>query len=180
MNVTLMLLIREVQSKCVSLIKMNYIWKVQNKIHFAVHEQTAAEVIFTRADAEKEFMGLMTFSGSQPHLKCWYRKKLFKRKTTTGIRANCFGLSGFCGKTSRTWRNNDNEWLDCAFRPYFKYERWKITVNGWKYKLRQSHWKDHQPIQKVSTKNTKQSRKKLSGKFESDRTKNKKIGCIRP
>lgn len=43
--------------------------KVQNKIHFAVHEQTAAEVIFSRADAEKEFMGLMTFSGSEPHLK---------------------------------------------------------------------------------------------------------------
>jgi hypothetical protein len=43
--------------------------KVQNKIHFAVHGQTAAEVIFSRAAAEKEFMGLMTFSGSQPHLK---------------------------------------------------------------------------------------------------------------
>jgi hypothetical protein len=43
--------------------------KVQNKIHFAVHGQTAAEVIFSRADAEKEFMGLMTFSGSEPHLK---------------------------------------------------------------------------------------------------------------
>lgn len=43
--------------------------KVQNKIHFAVHEQTAAEVIFNRADAEKEFMGLMTFPGSRPHLK---------------------------------------------------------------------------------------------------------------
>lgn len=42
--------------------------KVQNKIHFAVHGQTAAEVIFSRADAEKEFMGLMTFSGSEPHL----------------------------------------------------------------------------------------------------------------
>ena len=43
--------------------------KVQNKIHFAVHGQTAAEVIYTRADAEKEFMGLMTFSGNHPHLK---------------------------------------------------------------------------------------------------------------
>lgn len=43
--------------------------KVQNKIHFAVHGQTAAEVIFTRADAEKEFMGLMTFPGSRPYLK---------------------------------------------------------------------------------------------------------------
>jgi len=43
--------------------------RVQNKIHYAVHGQTAAEVIFTRADAEKEFMGLTTFSGSRPYLK---------------------------------------------------------------------------------------------------------------
>jgi len=43
--------------------------KVQNKIHYAVHGKTAVEVIFTRADAEKEFMGLMTFPGSRPYLK---------------------------------------------------------------------------------------------------------------
>jgi hypothetical protein len=43
--------------------------KVQNKIHYAVHGQTAAEVIFTRADAEKEFMGLITFPGNRPYLK---------------------------------------------------------------------------------------------------------------
>jgi len=42
--------------------------KVQNKIHYAVHGQTAAEVIFNRADAEKEFMGLMTFPGNRPYL----------------------------------------------------------------------------------------------------------------
>ena len=42
--------------------------KVQNKIHYAVHGRTAAEVIHARADAEKEFMGLMTFAGSRPHL----------------------------------------------------------------------------------------------------------------
>lgn len=42
--------------------------KVQNKMHFAVHGQTAAEVIYTRADAEKEFMGLTTFRGDRPHL----------------------------------------------------------------------------------------------------------------
>jgi hypothetical protein len=42
--------------------------KVQNKIHFAVHGQTAAEVIHSRADAEKEFMGLLSFTGSRPHL----------------------------------------------------------------------------------------------------------------
>jgi hypothetical protein len=50
-------------------VSIEFFKKVQNKIHFAVHGQTAAEVIFNRADAEKEFMGLMTFSGTHPHLK---------------------------------------------------------------------------------------------------------------
>jgi hypothetical protein len=39
---------------------------VQNKLHFAAHGHTAAEVIFSRADAEKDFMGLTTFKGSLP------------------------------------------------------------------------------------------------------------------
>jgi len=50
-------------------ISIEFFKKVQNKIHYAVHGQTAAEVIYTRADAEKEFMGLMTFSGNRPYLK---------------------------------------------------------------------------------------------------------------
>ena len=40
-----------------------------NKIHYAIHGETAAEVIYHRADAEKEFMGLTTFSGNYPTLK---------------------------------------------------------------------------------------------------------------
>ena len=43
--------------------------KVQNKIHFAISGETAAEVMYHRADAEKEFMGLTSFSGRQPTLK---------------------------------------------------------------------------------------------------------------
>lgn len=39
---------------------------VQNKLHYAAHGHTAAEVIFERANAEKPFMGLTTFSGSMP------------------------------------------------------------------------------------------------------------------
>ncbi|WP_367565359.1 virulence RhuM family protein [Lacrimispora sp.] len=42
---------------------------VQNKLHFAAHGYTAAEVIYQRADAEKPFMGLTTFSGELPALK---------------------------------------------------------------------------------------------------------------
>ena len=42
---------------------------VQNKLHYAAHGHTAAEVIFERANAEKPFMGLTTFSGSMPARK---------------------------------------------------------------------------------------------------------------
>ena len=51
-----------------SSVSQDFFRKVQNKIHFAVHGQTAAETIYNRADAEKEFMGLMTFKGNRPHL----------------------------------------------------------------------------------------------------------------
>ena len=42
---------------------------VQNKLHYAAHGHTAAEVIFARADAEAPFMGLTTFSGDFPTAK---------------------------------------------------------------------------------------------------------------
>lgn len=42
---------------------------VQNKLHYAAHGHTAAEVIYERADAEKPFMGLTTFAGELPALK---------------------------------------------------------------------------------------------------------------
>lgn len=49
-------------------ISIEFFKKVQNKIHYAVHGQTAAEVIYNRADSEKEFMGLTSFKGDRPHL----------------------------------------------------------------------------------------------------------------
>ena len=42
---------------------------VQNKLHFAAHGHTAAEVIYERADADKPFMGLTAFSGDFPTAK---------------------------------------------------------------------------------------------------------------
>ena len=42
---------------------------VQNKLHFAAHGHTAAEVIYERADAEQPFLGLRTFSGDFPTKK---------------------------------------------------------------------------------------------------------------
>ena len=40
---------------------------VQNKMHYAAHGHTAAEVIQERADANRPFMGLTTFDGVRPH-----------------------------------------------------------------------------------------------------------------
>ena len=42
---------------------------VQNKLHYAAHGHTAAEVIYERADASQPFMGLKSFSGDFPTLK---------------------------------------------------------------------------------------------------------------
>ena len=50
-------------------VSIKFFKRVQNKIHYAVSGETAAEVIYHRADAEKDFMGLMTFSGDQPTLR---------------------------------------------------------------------------------------------------------------
>lgn len=51
-----------------SSVSQEFFQKVQNKIHYAIHGNTAAELIVQRADAEKDFMGLLTFKGKQPTL----------------------------------------------------------------------------------------------------------------
>ena len=63
--------------------------KVQNKMHYAVHGHTAAELIYERADADKPHMGLTT----------WY----------------CICLSGFGRGSCRTSYPNDNGGLGKAF-----------------------------------------------------------------
>lgn len=42
---------------------------VQNKLHYAINRQTAAEIIYDRADSEKEFMGLTSFKGADVTLE---------------------------------------------------------------------------------------------------------------
>ena len=39
---------------------------VQNKMHYSVHGHTAAEIIYNRANADKDFMGLTTWTGALP------------------------------------------------------------------------------------------------------------------
>ena len=49
-------------------VSQEFFKKVQNKIHYAIHGHTAVELIVKRADAEKDFMGLLTFKGNHSTL----------------------------------------------------------------------------------------------------------------
>ncbi len=52
-----------------SLYSIKFFKIVQNKFHYAVHKQTASEVIYNRVDSKKEFMGLTAFAGDLPVLE---------------------------------------------------------------------------------------------------------------
>ena len=47
-------------------LSIDFFKTVQNKMHYATHGNTAAEVIFTRVDSEKENLGLTNFKGNYP------------------------------------------------------------------------------------------------------------------
>lgn len=47
-----------------SKITLQFFATVQNKLHYAVHEHTAAELIYERVDSEKPFVGMTNFKGS--------------------------------------------------------------------------------------------------------------------
>ena len=50
-------------------ISIEFFKEVQNKMHWASHGHTAAEIIMQRADSEKDFMGLTNFEGDTPTLQ---------------------------------------------------------------------------------------------------------------
>jgi hypothetical protein len=47
-------------------LSIRFFQTIQNKMHWATHGKTAAEVIYSRADGDKAYMGLTTFKGEQP------------------------------------------------------------------------------------------------------------------
>jgi len=47
-------------------ISIQFFQNVQNKMHWAAHGQTAAEVIYNRINAEKQYLGLTSFKGRKP------------------------------------------------------------------------------------------------------------------
>ncbi len=47
-------------------LSIDFFKTVQNKMHYATHGHTAAEVVFTRVDSEKDYLGLTNFKGKYP------------------------------------------------------------------------------------------------------------------
>ncbi|MDL2309189.1 virulence RhuM family protein [Bacteroidales bacterium OttesenSCG-928-C03] len=95
---------------------------VQNKLHYATHGNTASEVIFNRADSEKEFMGLTNFKGEQVTKKDVEVAKNYLNETELRVlnnivsgyfdfaearaieqRAMKMGLNGTSGSDTRLW-----------------------------------------------------------------------------
>ncbi len=89
---------------------------VQNKMHFAVHGHTAAELIVSRADAEKEHMGLSTWQDAPEGkirksdvtaAKNYLTQNVMRKqnlKSTGLFRINCF--SRIMINTCWNWKNN--------------------------------------------------------------------------
>ena len=78
---------------------------VQNKMHFAVHRHTAAELIVERADASKEHMGLTTWEnapeGKILKADVTVAKKLPQYRGNALSGAHCVAVSGLCRAAGR-------------------------------------------------------------------------------
>ena len=92
--------------------------KVQNKMHYAVHGHTAAELIYERADADKPHMGLTTWAatpeGKIVKSDVSVAKELSFRKGNAFIRAYRFGIPGSGRGSCRASHSDDNGGLGKA------------------------------------------------------------------
>ena len=89
---------------------------VQNKLHYSIHGQTAAEVIYSRADAQKEYMGLTSWDGSPKSKIHSYdvTVELSDRQRIASARTNRFRLSRHGRDAGRTSYSHDDGGLGAA------------------------------------------------------------------
>jgi len=75
---------------------------VQNKMHFAVHNHTASELIHSRVDSEKDFMGLTTFKGELPTLReAKVAKNYLSEKELSGLNQLVSGYLDFAERQAQ-------------------------------------------------------------------------------
>jgi len=88
---------------------------VQNKMHFAIHHHTASELIYSRVDSDKDFMGLSTFKGELPTLEeAKVSKNYLSAEELKGLNALVSGYLDFAERqaqrevkmTMKDWREH--------------------------------------------------------------------------
>ncbi len=98
----------------------NFFATVQNKMHFAIHHNTASELIYERVDSEKAFMGLTTFKGELPTLQeARVAKNYLDEKELRGLNQLVSGYLDFAERqaekeipmTMADWNNHINKIL---------------------------------------------------------------------
>ena len=130
--------------------------KVQNKIHYAVSGETAAEVIYNRVDAEKEFMGLTTFEGSEPSLnEAKIAKNYLNEKE---LRAMGQLVSGYLDFAQRQAEKE----IPMTMKDWAKHLDDILTSNGEQLLIGNGTVSHHHAMEKVETEYKKYKAKTLS------------------
>ncbi|MBQ9475609.1 MAG: virulence RhuM family protein [Bacteroidales bacterium] len=137
-------------------ISIDFFKRVQNKIHFAVHGHTAAEVIYSRADAEKEFMGLTTFRGNRPHLSdVLIAKNYLSEKELRSLGQLVSGYLDFAERKAEM-----QEYMTMA--DWAKHLDSILTINGEPLLLGSGTVSHHQAVTKASEEYKKYQQRTLS------------------
>ena len=79
-----------------AIITKEFFAKVQNKLHYAIHQHTAAELIIERADSQKEHMGLTSWKNTKREnfkIRCYDCKKLSCKDELDALGSDCKCLS---------------------------------------------------------------------------------------
>ncbi len=96
---------------------------VQNKMHFAIHHHTASELIYSRVDGDKDFMGLSTFKGELPTLEeAKVAKNYLSAEELKSLNALVSGYLDFAERqaqrevkmTMKDWREHVNRILSAT------------------------------------------------------------------
>ena len=130
--------------------------KVQNKIHYAVSGETAAEVVYHRADAEKEFMGLTTFEGDQPTLNEARIAKNYLNEKELRVMGQL--VSGYLDFAERQAEKE----IPMTMKDWSKHLDDILTSNGEQLLIGNGEISHQQAIEKVETEYKKYKAKTLS------------------
>lgn len=156
---------------------------VQNKLHYATNQQTAAELIYSRADSEKEFMGLTTFSGKMPtKADSVIAKNYLTQDELTRLNllvSAFFDLAELKAREEKTMRMKD--WVAELDKFSETYGKGKLTHSGKvshteaiekaEKEYRKYQVKTLSPVEKDYLETIKNLEKKVSKKVKSERQK---------